>query len=295
MANFSFEYPYAFALLLVFFACFRWCKIRSSILIFPNLPLLEQVKHKGGYVRPISKYIAVFALVTALASPIIKDETIIQHGKGYELSLVLDVSGSMRENHKMDVVKSIVQEFIEARKDDKLALSVFGDFAYVAVPLTFDKHSLLDLLSRLDAGVAGMHQTALYEALYLSSNIFKTSTSKNKIAILLTDGMDNASTIPLDVAIRTAQKYHIKVYTIGVGGTNDYNPAVLQTIAKETGGIFFEANSKQRLEEIYHQIDSLEKSEITADKYVKKEYFFQYFLLIALVFMGLYMILSNKE
>ena len=269
--------------------------MRSSILIFPNLPLLQQVEHKGGYARLLSKYLAIIALVTALASPVIKDETIIQHGKGYELSLILDVSGSMRESNKIGIVKSIVQEFIEARKDDKLALSVFGDFAYVAVPLTFDKNSLLDLLSRLDAGVAGAHQTALYEALYLSSNIFKTSTSKNKIAILLTDGMDNAGTIPIDVAIRTAQKYQIKVYTIGVGGSGDYNPNVLQTIAKETGGIFFEANTKQRLEEIYHQIDSLEKSEITADKYVKKEYFFQYFLLSALVFMGLYMILSNKE
>jgi Ca-activated chloride channel family protein len=292
---FSFEYPYAFALLLLFFAGFKWFKMRSSILIFPNLPLLQQVKHKGGYARLISKYLAIFALVTALASPIIKDETIIQHGKGYELSLILDVSGSMHESNKIGIVKSIVQEFIEARKGDKLALSVFGDFAYVAVPLTFDKHSLLDLLGRLDAGVAGAHQTALYEALYLSSNIFKTSTSKNKIAILLTDGMDNAGTIPIDVAIHTAQKYHIKVYTIGVGGSSDYNPTVLQTIAKETGGIFFEANSKQRLEEIYHQIDSLEKSEITADKYIKKEYFFQYFLIGALVFMGLYMILSNKE
>ena len=269
--------------------------MRSSILIFPNLPLLLQVEHKSGYARPISKYLAIFALITALASPIIKDETILQHGQGYELSLILDVSGSMRESNKIGIVKSIVQSFIEARKDDKLALSVFGDFAYVAVPLTFDKHSLLDLLSRLDAGVAGVHQTALYEALYLNSNIFKTSTSKNKIAILLTDGMDNANTIPLDVAIRTAQKYHIKVYTIGVGGANDYNPTVLQTIAKETGGLFFKANSKQRLEEIYHQINSLEKSEITTQKYVKKEYFFQYFLFIALASMGLYIILSNKE
>lgn len=292
---FSFEYPYAFALLLLFFASFKWLKMRSSVLIFPNVPLLHQVEHKGGYTRLLSKYLAIIALITALASPVIKDETILQHGKGYELSLILDVSGSMHESNKIGIVKSIVQAFIEARKDDKLALSVFGDFAYVAVPLTFDKHSLLDLLSRLDAGVAGVHQTALYEALYLSSNIFKTSTSPNKIAILLTDGMDNAGTVPMDVAIKTAQKYHIKVYTIGVGGSNDYNPNVLQTIAKETGGIFFEANSKQRLEEIYHQIDSLEKSEITADKYVKKEYFFQYFLLLALVFMGLYMILSNKE
>lgn len=292
---FSFEYPYAFALLLLLWACFRWCKMRSTLLLFPNLPLLEKMSFKQGYLLPVSKYLAFIFLVIALASPIIKDETIIQHGKGYELSMILDVSGSMRENNKIGIVKSIVHDFIQARPSDKLALSVFGDFAYVAVPLTFDKQSLQDLLSRLDAGVAGMHQTALYEALYLSSNLFKSSESKNKIAILLTDGVDNAGSIPLDVAIHTAQKYQIKVYTIGVGGVRDYNPSVLQSIAKETGGRFFEANSKERLVEIYHEIDRLEKSEITADKYVKKEYFFHYFLMAALVCMGFYMIRFNQE
>lgn len=295
MGNFSFEYPYAFLLLLLFLLCFRFCKIRSNLLIFPNLPILENVQLKGGYLVLISKYLAVLMLVTALASPVIKDEIVVQNDKGYELSLILDISGSMAESHKFEIVRDIVNDFIKNRQNDKLALSVFADFAYVAVPLTFDKSSLLDLLSRLNVGAAGTRSTALYEALYQSANLFKTSTSKNKIAILLTDGMDNAETIPLDVAINTAKKYGIKVYTIGIGGAGDYNPAVLQKIASDTGGKFYEANTVTRLQAIYKEIDSLEKSEITTNKYVKKDYYFQYLLLAALFFMTAYLLLRNRE
>jgi len=197
---------------------------------------------------------------------------------------------------KFGIVKDIVHDFIDTRKHDKLALSIFADFAYVAVPLTYDKESIKRLLSRIDVGIAGVQRTALYEALFLSSNLFKSSTSKEKIAILLTDGMDNANTIPLDVAIKTAQKYGIKVYTVGVGDEGrDFDPMPLTKIAQETGGKYFKANTVEKLKAIYTTIDKLEKSEIKADKYVKKSYYFQYVLAFALLFLISYFFVAHKE
>jgi len=294
--NFTFEYPLVFLLFLLFFICNKFCKPKGVSLYFPNMMMLQKASSKSRWLLNTLKILAFIFLVMALASPIQEDDIIIKNDKGYEISLILDASGSMSEYNKFGIVKEIVEDFVDQRKHDKLALSIFADFAYVAVPLTYDKNSIKRLLQRMEVGIAGRQKTALNEALFLSSNLFKTSKSKEKIAILLTDGMDNTETIPLEVAIKTAKKYGIKVYTVGVGNAGrDFNPAVLQKISKETGGKYFSANTIEKLKEIYSVINSLEKSEIKADKYVKKTYYFQYLLALALLFLVSYFIVSNKE
>lgn len=296
MSQFTVEYPLAFLLLILFLVCSRWCKPKGVALYFPNMMMLQQASKKRRWFLNTLKILTVTLLIMALASPIKEDDVVVKNDKGYEISLILDASGSMQEYNKFDIVKGIVNDFIDQRKHDKLALSIFADFAYVAVPLTYDKKSIKRLLSRIEVGIAGKQRTALYEALFLSSNLFKTSQSKEKIAILLTDGMDNTNTIPLDVSIKTAKKYGIKVYTVGVGNAGrDFNPAVLQQISKETGGKYFSANSIEKLQEIYQTINKLEKSEIKADKYVKKTYYFQYVLALSLLFFMLYFYVANKE
>ena len=296
--NFTFEYPFAFLLLILFFVCEKWCKPKALSLYFPNIKLLQQVAKKRQWLLKSLKILTVVALVTALASPIKEDSVVVKNDKGYEISLILDASGSMKMPglDKFAIVKNIVNDFIDQRKHDKLALSIFADFAYVAVPLTYDKKSIKRLLSRVDVGIAGRQRTALNEALFLSSNLFKSSESKEKIAILLTDGVDNAKSIPLNVAINTAKKYGIKVYTVGVGAEGrDFDPRPLRQISKETGGRYFKGDSVEKLKEIYATIDKLEKSEIKADKYVKKTYFFQYILALALLFYISYFVVANKE
>lgn len=293
--NFTFEYPVVFVLVIVFLLCLSYCKPKKMALLFPNVALLKKSTQKSRIVLNLVKFLMVFLAIVALASPVREDSVVNRNNMGYEISLILDASGSMRENGKFDSVKDIVTKFIDQRKNDKIGLSIFGDFAYVAIPLTYDKKSIKRLLRRIDVGVAGVNRTALYEALFLSSNLFKKSKAKEKIAILLTDGMDNANTIPLDVAINTAKKYGIKVYTIGVGSAGDFDPQVLQKIAKATGGRYYSANSAQKLQQIYKRIDSLEKSKFKAQKYVKKSYYFQYPLGFAIVFLILYFYLRNKE
>ena len=296
MNHFTFEYPIVFVILLLFYICSRWCKAKGVSIYFPNMQMLKIASKKSSLLSNTLKLFTIVALVIALSSPIKQDEVVTKNDKGYEISLILDASGSMQEYNKFDIVKDIVTDFIDKRKHDKLALSIFADFAYVAVPLTYDKKSIKRLLSRLEVGIAGKQRTALYEALFLSSNLFKTSKSKEKIAILLTDGMDNTNSIPLDVAIKTAKKYGIKVYTIGVGQAGmDFNPAVLKQISKETGGKYFAGNSIEKLQNIYKTINKLEKSEIKADRYVKKQYYFQYFLALALFSLIFYFYITNKE
>jgi Ca-activated chloride channel family protein len=291
----SFEYPLALLLPLFYMICQIKCKPKLDSIFFSGTNFLKKASKKDSMLFKIAQILAITLLSIALASPIKKDEMIINNNKGYEISLILDVSGSMSENGKFDIVRDIVNDFLKKRTYDKVALSIFADFAYVAVPLTYDKKAVSKLLNRLEVGIAGRSRTALYEALFLSTNIFKNSKAKNKIAILLTDGMDNANTIPLDIAIKRARKYDVKVYTIGIGGRGDYNPYVLKEIAQKTGGEFFEADSVAKLKEVYETINRLEKSEIKTDKYLNKSYYFGYPLSFAILLLLVIFYIRNRR
>jgi len=295
MMNITFEYPLFFLLLLLYFVCKKFCQQRNEQLIFPNMKIFKQVAKRQNYLLLVLEFLSVLLLTTALASPYTQDDVVMEKDKGYEISMILDASGSMKEYNKFGIVKDIVTEFIDMRKHDKLGLTIFADFSYVAIPLTYDKKSIKRLLSRIDVGIAGESRTALYEALFMSSKLFKTSKAKEKIAILLTDGVNNVNTIPFDVALNTAKKYGIKVYVIGVGSRGEYNPAILQRIATETNGKFFEANTVEKLEEIYQVINKLEKSEIKVNKYIKKSHYFQYPLGAGVLFLLLYFLYRNRR
>jgi len=288
------EYPWALGLIVVFALCELFCRAKTQRLIFPDTALLRSLSKGSGWVQRGAKLLIFALLALALASPIKENEVVVRNDEGYELSLVLDASGSMEEMNKFGIVKDIVLDFIDKREHDKLALTLFADFAYVAMPLTYDKESLKQLLSKIEVGIAGTQRTALYEALFMSTKLFKESASKEKIAILLTDGVDNTSKIPLDVAIQSAVKHGIKVYVIGVGGRGNYDPTVLHKIADETGGKFYEADSVARLKQVYAQIDALEKSEIKADKYVKKQYFYQYPLAAGALLLLLFTLMRRR-
>ncbi len=294
MADIVFEYPFWFLLPFLYLLCTKFCKPKSEAIFFPGSLMLQKAVKKRSIGISVVKFLIVLFFSAALASPVVENEVSVKNDKGYEISLIMDASGSMQENNKFGIVKEIVEDFLQKRVHDKVGLTIFADFAYVAVPLTYDKKSIKRLLRRLNVGVAGTQRTALYEALFLSSNLFKDSKSKNKIAILLTDGMDNTGTIPLDVAIKTIQKYGIKVYTIGVGNPGDFNAQILQYIAEQSGGKFFMANSIAKLKAIYETIDKLEKSEIKANKYVQKNYYFQYPLSFGILFLITFFFYRNQ-
>ena len=285
---YSFEYPYVFLLLIVVAVCILFCKEKVRAIYFPHTELLSSLVRSKQILINLLRALILSLLIIGLSSPVKTEEIILDNSKGHEISLILDASGSMNRFDKFKTVKAIMINFISKRKTDKLALSVFADFAYTVVPLTYDKKSVIKMLDNIEIGVAGRRKTALYEALFLSSKLFNNSKSKERIAILLTDGKDNTDSVPLDMAIERAKDNKIKVYTVAVGDKKDYNAEVLKYIANSTGAKFFSANSYESIQNIYKQINQLEKSEININKYDKKTYYFHYPLTLALVLLLIY-------
>jgi len=109
---------------------------KKIAIYFPNIPMLRRATERKSSLLEFLKFLSIFSLVVALASPIREDILETQNDKGYEISLILDASGSMEEYGKFDIVKRIVMDFIDKRKHDKLALTIFADLPMWLCPLT---------------------------------------------------------------------------------------------------------------------------------------------------------------
>ena len=307
MSEITFEYPWVFAMLGIFLLCSRYCKPRYEAIIFPHLDIFVQSEGRISHYMRALKWLAIFLALTALASPVITDRFDIEKKEGYSIVLALDASGSMRygfedtylsslsRKSKFAVSKEIVREFVRKRKNDEIGLVVFGNFAYVASPLTYDKGILTKIIHKLYATIAGPNYTVISDALFQSAKLFENSKAKNKIVILLTDGQSRGDNIPFDVAMRTVQKYGVKVYTVGIGNKGDFNEAFLKLIAKKSGGQFFSASDPNALRAVYAKIDRLEKSPIEAKKYVKKHYLYEFPLFMAFMALLFYTYLLNRR
>ncbi len=300
-----FEFPKIAFVIFFFIACETLCKMKLPSIYFPHASQFMKNSIAASKLLFFLKWIGVVMLILALMSPV-KDESYeIAPKQGYEIALILDASGSMEQRGfdmndpmttRFDVVKKIVRDFIQKRKSDNIGLVVFGAYSFIASPLTYDEHILSRIVSQLQIGMAGEH-TALYEALAQGVNLLKTSKAKSKVVILLTDGDSTSGVdrIPLDVAVDLAKKEGIKVYPIGIGGSNEYNRAVLTKIAKETGGVAFGASSADELQAVYAKIDALEKSDIKNETFTYMQYYYFYPLFVGLISLMLYIYLRNKR
>ena len=236
----------------------------------------------------------------------VKDEPYeLEPKSGHEIALILDASLSMQAKgfdlsnpslNRFDVVKSIVGDFITTRKNDNIGLVVFGEYSFIAAPLTYDEDILTRIVAQLEIGMAGKF-TALYESLAQGVNLLKMSESKSRVAILLTDGYSTVGVdkVPLEVAVEMATKEGVKVYPIGIGAEYEYNKKVLMEIAQRTGGVAFGASSASELADIYAKIDALEKSEITNETYEFMNYYYFYPLFVGLLVLMMYVYLRNKR
>jgi Ca-activated chloride channel family protein len=304
MSEIVFQYPYIFALLIIFILGAKYLPLRAESIMIPHLYIIKKLSSTNSILIESLKWsIIVFAII-ALASPI-KESNIVQNNKkGYNIALILDASASMQElgfdlsNRNLDkfsIVKNIVMDFIDKRENDNIAITVFGTFSFVAVPLTYDKAIVKDITNNLQLGMAG-DNTAIYDGLAQSINILaKNQEAHNSVAILLTDGRNTAGSIPQSVSIKLAKKYGIKVHTIGIGRDGDFNKYTLKSIAEDTGGKAYIASDKYALEDIYEEINMLEKSKIKANSFVKKDYYYQYPLFLAILSFIFYIYLRNRR
>ena len=199
--------------------------------------------------------------------------------------LAVDLSGSMKEKDlklfgqevtRLQVVKSVLRDFIQRRKGDRVGLILFGDQAYLQTPLTFDLKTVGAMMDEAELGLAGQ-RTAIGNAIGLATKRLRKLDQEQRVVILLTDGQNTAGEVSPKQAAQLAAQSGVRVHTIGVGadvmyirslfGVQKFNPSaeldetMLQEIATATGGKYFRARSTKELEKIYTLLDQLEPIE----------------------------------
>jgi len=274
---FTFGSP-LFLLLLLFLPCFLWCKQYSKHYYFPKLSWINKQSPLLSW-EPWVKMLLFALMVFAFAKPFVYDASSTQHRKGRDLILTLDASGSMAQSgfdahdkfkSKFDTNIALASDFIKQRFDDNMGVVVFGTFAYTTSPLTYDLEALDYLLHMTNVGIAG-ESTAIGDAIMQSLRTLSYGEAKNKAIILLTDGYHNAGTSSPKDAVAKAKKNGIKIYTIGIGKKSDYDVALLETIAKETGGKAYAATNSEDLTKVYENINTLEPSAIRSENYLNQK------------------------
>ncbi len=290
----------------------------SSISFFKNRPLSWRMEFL--WVPTVLRIIALILMIIALAGPRkpLGDSQIQR--EGIYMMLVLDVSTSMAIRDfkdggklvsRLQIVKKVLADFIEKRKNDQLGLIAFAAKPYTVCPLTADHGWILAQLKRVDFGLM-QDGTAIGSAVASAVNRLRSIDAKTKVIVLLTDGVNNAGSVdPLDAAMM-ANVYGIKIYTIGAGskevqqgqairlgsfsqhvGRVEIDEEILESMAERTDGKYFRATDTESLQNIYRMIDRLEKTKIEDVDYREYQELFFIFLFFALLCILLEIILSR--
>jgi Ca-activated chloride channel family protein len=240
-------------------------------------------------------------VVTALARPVWVGEPIVKETSARDMLLIVDLSGSMEAKDfegadgergtRLDAVKSVLGEFIDRRRGDRLGLALFGNAAYPQAPFTEDHAVVSTLLAELQPRMAGP-RTMIGDALGLAIRLFEASETDNKVAVMLTDGNDTGSQMPVARAAQIAADNGIVVHTIAMGdpatvGENALDVPALEDISTITGGRFFLALDRDELDDVYDELDRIEPALIETLSYQPKRSLFHVPLAIAVVLMAL--------
>ncbi len=325
MSFFRFEDPW----LLLFFLMVPFLIIRGkgkqqATISYSSIDTLQAMRSARVEILSILplalRMFAISLLVLALARPQEGHKSTEILSVGVDIILALDTSGSMqaldfikdeKRDTRLAMVKDVVSQFIDNRPNDRMGMVVFGSEAYTQCPLTLDQGILKSFLSKLDIGMAG-DSTAIGSAIGIAVKRLKDLKSKSKVIILLTDGRNNAGSLPPLQAAQTAKAFGIKIHTIAVGTLGkapflvnsifgqryvyqqvDIDEDTLKKISDLTGGQYFRATDLQSLKTIYKQIDEMEKSEVKVIDHSEYTELFHYFLIPGLLILLLEILLSN--
>ncbi len=248
------------------------------------------------------KWFGIISAIVALASPVLKDNVRFDDREGRDIVLILDSSESMYEfefdtsnvtKDRFSIAKEAMGRFIKSRKSDRIALVTFADSAFIASPLTFDKKLLTQLLSMQKVAIAG-RRTAINDALVYSYEMLSKSKAKEKIAILLTDGIDNMSMIPDSEALSMIKSSDITLYTIGIGRDGEYDAYRLNEFAKVGKGAFFEARDAKTLDAIYALIDKKETTKLKDRSSIRYTYLYYFPLFVAIIALLFFIYLKER-
>ena len=313
-SNFEFVNPELFWILLLFPFLFLWFFFKknqqTAVLKISSLKGFDTSKNWLAKLRPILfviRLVVLSLIITAIARPRTVDEsTRIKTTKGIDIVIAIDVSASMLARdlkpNRLEALKKVASRFIQARPNDRLGLVEYAGESYTKTPLTSDKNIVLSSLKSIKYNTTITGGTAIGMGLATSVNRLKESRAKGKVIILLTDGVNNSGFIDPKIASELAGEFGIKVYTIGLGSNGmalspigilpngsfqygniqvEIDEELLNQIAETTGGKYFRATSNTKLEEIYAEINKLEKTEIEETKYKSYNELFRPLILAA--------------
>lgn len=324
LENISFANPDFFWLFLLLPLAILWYifkqKEQTASL---RISSIKGFSHQGilPKLRPILfifRLLALSAIIVAMARPQTEDiSTRTKTTKGIDIVMAIDVSSSMLARdlkpNRLSALKDVAADFIKKRPNDRIGLVAYAGEGYTKTPITTDKSIVLNALAEITYGQLE-DGTAIGMGLATSVNRLKESTAKSKIIILLTDGVNNSGFIEPQTAANLAIEFDIKTYTIGLGTNGNalspiaYNAdgsfrygmrqveideALLKDIAQATGGRYFRATDNESLEEIYDEINKLEKTEVEEFKYYRYEERFRPWVLMAGALLILEWILRN--
>jgi len=319
-----FATPWVFILLILiplFFYFWKKASKQPTIRIPLNVPKTAGVSVSTSLISTIIKSAALVFLILALARPQSISKSQDRKESGIDIVMLLDVSLSMLiqdmgESSRMDIAKETFKSFIEGRNNDKIGFIIFSGEPLTLAPPTLDYGLLFSQLNTVQAGGPGLRDgTAIGDGLALAINRLKRSSAKSRIIILLTDGDNNVGRIDPLTAGDLALGYGIRVYSIAIGTEgrvrqpfpqqtpmgvvyqyawveNRLNPTLLQQISEKTNGKFYRITEEKALQQVFRNIDKLEKSEIITKDKVKYEEKYIIPLILGLLLLGLEKILS---
>lgn len=285
----------------------------STLAPFPH------VKSYKNYIIDLPFALRVIALsmvIIVLARPQSTDNWENTEVEGIDIMLAMDVSTSMMAMdltpNRIEAAKDVAADFINSRPNDNIGLTLFAGESFTQCPLTVDHAVTLNMLNAVKCDIAAQgiieDGTAIGMGIANAVSRLKESKAKSKVIILLTDGSNNSGEISPEAAAEIAKKFDVRIYTVGVGtnGTAPYpyggrvvqvpveiDETVLTNIAVTTDGKYYRATSNSKLEEVYQEIDKLERTKLSVKEYSTREEEFQIFALIAFAALLLELLLRN--
>lgn len=266
------------------------------------------------------RLLAFTMLVIVLARPQTENAMHEREMEGIDIMMAMDISTSMLtpdiQPNRIEAAKQVAYNFISNRPNDNIGLTLFGGEAFTQCPLTTDHAALLSMFKNVSCSLQEQGiispGTAIGMGLANAASHLENSKAKSKVVILITDGVNNAGEISPMMAADIARQNGIRVYTISIGTQgksrqavaqlpngemyeadvdNSADPATLKQIAAATGGRFYNAESRQKLTDIYNDIDAMEKTKLKVSNYDRHYDAYQYFAAAAFILLLLEVVL----
>lgn len=322
-ANPEFLVLFVFIPILVFWYL-RKNRNRGGTLRYSNLSVINRIdkisnKKRYRHLIFVLRIFAISLLIICFARPqsgSTEEEVITE---GIDIVLAMDISSSMlaedfKPNNRLEAAKVVATDFIRGRKNDRIGMVVFAAKSFTQCPLTMDYGILINFIDEVEIGMIE-DGTAIGMAIANAAMRLRDSKAKSKVVILLTDGQNNRGELDPITAAKVAAAFNIRIYAVGVGKRGEalypvddpifgkryvrmpvqIDEKMLKQVAKITNARYFRATDKESLDQIFKEIDELEKTKIEVKQFTRFKELFTNYLFLALAVIVLEVVLTNTK